>query len=649
MKTFKEFTDALRGEIWPSGEAKTLKLSHTKQFMAALTDLQKNIPCLQRYNANSFKKCGRYWEDGATVVDQPNGVVRRVFTIANDEWRDKVQYWSANYWELQRWQKRLWEAVTPANIGLPKLQQGFRFDEGNVDSTIGRARIGIWTIYRHRIYVAPWLQSNETLIVEWDGVKDVWVDADGIDENWWTVDVQEAVKLYVRARHEKDYGDFELGERLDVDYKVKRADLIFQCQKKIEQQKIEHIPEALEYLSQDMVDDDVAPEAAAVQEDAFIGDWGTVGDPTADVVALIEGRNPRNVFTLGDNIYGSSGYPAVDDIWGQYWASRIYPYSGSYDGGSAQSIWATWGNHDWDYGLTIETDFLPGLRGNKRYYSVVSGPVHYFIISSDPRDPDLEYVDANTSTEDSIMGEWLRVNMALSTAKWKVVLMHHPVKTSDVSHAPGAAWMNWPFEAWGANMVLAGHAHNYEEFIVDGIPYIVNGLGGNSIRDFDGVEPGSEYQYNENYGAGFISATCDSLTHKFYSRNGTLIRTVSVDTKGNITSETGDVGSGGSGGGEGGGEEDESMSNQEIIQEAASRGFQMLTPDVDADGIVLSSPVVWSDGSTGTYTMLEKNATFLGVDSWEVTYDRRGKTVTQPTVTRDSNGNIIVNPALVLS
>lgn len=197
-------------------------------------------------------------------------------------------------------------------------------------------------------------------------------------------------------------------------------------------------------------------------------------------------------------------------------------------------------------------------------------------------------------------------------------------------------------------MTLWAHAHNYEEFIKDGIPYINNGLGGKDIRGFNGVQPGSNFQYNANFGAGFIKASCEALTHYFFSRNGTLIRTVIVDVNGTLTFLTGDVVDGGSGS-DNGGDTGGNMSEREIYQEAAAEAFQMLFPVPDDDGVVLSSPVLWSDLSSGTYTLLVKNASFAGTDSWKVTYDRTGKTLTRPTVTRDANGNIIARPALVIS
>ena len=67
--------------------------------------------------------------------------------------------------------------------------------------------------------------------------------------------------------------------------------------------------------------------------------------------------------------------------------------------------------------------------------------------------------------------------------------------------------MDWPFRAWGAHVVLAGHQHVYER-IVDpqgGGTYIVNGLGGHpwiyDVHRCRDVETGSEVRFNKAHGA----------------------------------------------------------------------------------------------------------------------------------------------------
>jgi hypothetical protein len=508
MKTFKEFTDTLRGEIWPAGEAKTLKVSHTKQFMAALTDLQKNVSCLQKYNASTFPKCARYWEDGATVVQQPNGVVRRVFTIANGEWRDKVFFWPENYWQLQRWQKRLWEAVTPANLGLSSLPQGFRFDDGTVDSTIGRARVGIWTIYRQRIYVAPWLQSNETLVVEWDGIKDTWVDGDGIDELWWTVDVQEAVKLYVKWKHEFDYGEKSDGPELERAYFSKRADLMLECLKKTEQQQRKEIPESIQYLQQSTIDDDVAPAAASSQfVTCLIGDWGDDNPNTDAVIAQMFLQSPNLIVTLGDNVYDAND---PETLFAKF--------------GTDVPVKPCWGNHDWSDVAPNDLSALLGLfdlPNNERYYDFVDGPVHYFVLDSDDREPDGGYIDATTSTQGSVMAIWLKVKMAVSTAKWKVVILHHSPYMSDASYTPGIRYMRWPFKTWGADVVMSGHGHVMEHVQTGSLDYFVCGIGGKELRAFGANTTGTILkQFDSDYGFLKLVSGCSDLVISLIDKQG---------------------------------------------------------------------------------------------------------------------------------
>lgn len=72
----------------------------------------------------------------------------------------------------------------------------------------------------------------------------------------------------------------------------------------------------------------------------------------------------------------------------------------------------------------------------------------------------------------------------------------------------------------------------------------------------------------------------------------------------------------------------------------------------DANGAATSAPVVWPDGSPGTYTADAVSTAFPGaVDAWHITYGSPvTKTVTQPAVTRDStNGTVTNRPAMTVS
>lgn len=91
--------------------------------------------------------------------------------------------------------------------GLPKLPLGNHYPQTSTDRKFGRAEIGIWAKQRGGIYIAPWIQSTETVIVTWDGIKRVWSDPDLIDDDPL---LAEAVLQFVRWKHEDQFGrDYE--------------------------------------------------------------------------------------------------------------------------------------------------------------------------------------------------------------------------------------------------------------------------------------------------------------------------------------------------------------------------------------------------------------------------------------------------------
>jgi hypothetical protein len=69
----------------------------------------------------------------------------------------------------------------------------------------------------------------------------------------------------------------------------------------------------------------------------------------------------------------------------------------------------------------------------------------------------------------------------------------------------------------------------------------------------------------------------------------------------------------------------------------------------DADGVPTTATVKWPDGSGGTFTTVAKDATWLAVNAYTITHTLSSKTVTQAAVIRDSDGSIIVKPALSVS
>lgn len=85
--------------------------------------------------------------------------------------------------------------------------------------------------------------------------------------------------------------------------------------------------------------------------------------------------------------------------------------------------------------------------------------------------------------------------------------------------------MRWPFEEWGASIVVSGDSHQYERIMRNGFPYVVNGAGGVALGPFGTPITGSVVRYNTEHGAMLVNATATNITYEFWSvaGSGTLV------------------------------------------------------------------------------------------------------------------------------
>ena len=255
---------------------------------------------------------------------------------------------------------------------------------------------------------------------------------------------------------------------------------------------------------------------------AVIGDYGFAGQAELDVADQVKSWNPDFIVTVGDNNYDSGSAGTIDANIGQYYHDFIFPYTGLYGAGAAtNSFFPVLGNHDWGTANAQPYINYFSLPGNERYYDFVQGPVHFFMLDSDASEP-----DGNTNI--SIQAAWLENSLLASSSPWNIVLLHHAPFSSG-QHGSNAT-LQWPYEAWGADAVLAGHDHTYERIIKGAIPYFVNGLGGRSIYNFVTPIAGSQLRYNANYGAMLVDATNTYINFKFITRSGAVIDSFSLGT-----------------------------------------------------------------------------------------------------------------------
>jgi predicted phosphodiesterase len=123
------------------------------------------------------------------------------------------------------------------------------------------------------------------------------------------------------------------------------------------------------------------------------------------------------------------------------------------------------GNHDSNFSL------LKDFFGTDGMYSFDCGDTHIAVIDS------TNY--ARFSLQEQ--ARWLKADLA-SSDKWKIVIVHHPLYTSEANHFGGFQNLRKVFEpifqSGNVSAVFNGHVHAYERIEKSGIQYITEGRGG---------------------------------------------------------------------------------------------------------------------------------------------------------------------------
>lgn len=274
-------------------------------------------------------------------------------------------------------------------------------------------------------------------------------------------------------------------------------------------------------------------DAQATARLAIIGDFGTNSNNEAAVASMVRRWDTESrldaVLTVGDNNYPGGSQSTIENNVGKYYSFFMYPYKSYrnpplYQGApdNVNRFFPATGNHDWGDGLKNYLDYYAGIRAPdgtpQNYYMRSFGPVDVFFQDS---------LFPNQQQQQ----QWLQTSLQQSRAPWKVVICHHPPFTSG-EHG-NTRNMQLPYFQWGAHLVISGHDHNYERLFkqVDNcptFPYVINGLGGSSIRAIPKQEQGSQFKYNAKYGASLMRATRTQLLIQFISVDNVVQDTLTL-------------------------------------------------------------------------------------------------------------------------
>lgn len=206
-----------------------------------------------------------------------------------------------------------------------------------------------------------------------------------------------------------------------------------------------------------------------------IGSCNSGGDEAT--AALVEGVGvPATIAALGDLAYPKG---TVDEF--------AYCYGPSW-GPFRSATRPAAGNHDYATpGAAAYFDYFGAAAGPRGagYYSYDLGSWHVVVLNSNCR-----FVACSAGSPQQA---WLRGDLALHRTRCTLAYFHHPLFSSTAGTATPEVRPLWQtlYDA-GADVVLNGHAHNYQRFAPQtpfgaadparGMREFVAGTGGNSLR-----------------------------------------------------------------------------------------------------------------------------------------------------------------------
>jgi hypothetical protein len=245
MINWKQLRKQLTLQMWPSGAPENLENRNPEfpdvpspieqLFQEGAADISKWVECERESNVDCVEFCKTFYRCGMTALRKPSGVIKRVFTICNDDFCDPVFYTQGDPDDPERWAHYLRRLLKPS-AATEHLPMGFLPADASTDSSLGRARTGVWSIKEGNILLAPWIQSTEKVYVEWSGIKKFWKEEDLVLNEHQ--DYRKALRMYVQFAYERDYGSAEKAAlylirrpgMADTGYYADAlADLMWQC------------------------------------------------------------------------------------------------------------------------------------------------------------------------------------------------------------------------------------------------------------------------------------------------------------------------------------------------------------------------------------------------------------------------------------
>ena len=256
---------------------------------------------------------------------------------------------------------------------------------------------------------------------------------------------------------------------------------------------------ALIFLSAAFAVDGAEASSASTSADPVLvgaGDIGYCGSAGDEATAALLDGIEGSVFTAGDNAYESGTTTefanCYEPSWGRHKA-RTRPAPGNHDYKTA--------------GATDYFQYFGALAGDssRGYYAYDLGTWRIYSLNSNCS-------KIGGCAVGSPQEQWLRADLAANPRQCVAAYWHHPRFSSGLTHGDNTAVapLYQALYDHHADLVVAGHEHNYERFAPQrpdgtrddalGIRQIVAGTGGKSHYGFGTIKANSEVRNSDTYG-----------------------------------------------------------------------------------------------------------------------------------------------------
>lgn len=244
------------------------------------------------------------------------------------------------------------------------------------------------------------------------------------------------------------------------------------------------------------------PTLLAVGDIGECRDGGDRGEATAGLAANLAGP----IQLLGDIAYPDGTQANYDDCFWPAWSPLL------------DRTRAAIGNHDDRHRSVFYANWPTSGTSAQPWYSYSVGSWRVLV------------VDANCTAVSCSAGaaqtQWLKRQLAANKARCTVLAMHQPRFSSDNEHgndpAVDALWR--VAYTGGIDLVIAGHAHDYERIGPVGITgrpdakgptLLVVGTGGTALRSFAKLTPASTKRIDNMWGMARLTLRPGTWTAQF--------------------------------------------------------------------------------------------------------------------------------------